>query len=69
MRYVSARIEERNRDEMYRIFVTKSLQLNPQNKYITIDYIDMFKPQKIDNRSAEQVVVDLMKEAGLNFGE
>ena len=67
MRYVEARLEEYNRDEAYRIFVTKSLQLIPQSKWIGKDYMDSLHPKHVDNRSAEEVVIDVMKNAGLHF--
>lgn len=67
MRYVEARLDEYNRDETYRIFVTKSLQLIPQNKCLTKDYADLLHPKQEDNRSAEEIVIDVVKKAGLHF--
>lgn len=68
MRYVEARVDEFSRDKAYRIYVTKSLKLIPQSKYISKDLEDLFAPQKIDTRTAEQITIDVMKKAGLNFG-
>ena len=68
MRYVEARIEEYNREEAYRIYVTRSLQLVPQNSYITIPFTDILKSKVIDNRTGEEIVTDVMKRAGLKFG-
>lgn len=67
MRYVLARLEENNREEAYRIFVTKSLQLIPQNKYLTMDYVDTIKPKKIDNKTGNEIVIDTIKKAGLRL--
>lgn len=67
MRYVEARFDEYNRDEAYRIYVSKSLQLAPQDKYITKNYTDLLKPKKIDTRSGEDIVSDIMLKAGLKF--
>ena len=69
MRYVEARIEENRRDEAYRIFVTKSLQLIPQSMYLTTDFKDVLKPQEADNRTGDEIAADVMKAAGLSFGE
>lgn len=69
MRYVEARIDEYNREEAYRIYVTKSLQLIPQNKHLTKDYGEIMKPQKIDQRSGDEIAIDIMRKAGLKFGE
>lgn len=68
MRYVLARIKQNNRDEAYRIYVTKSLQLAPQNKCITKDYTEFANPQKVETRSGGQIVLDVIKKAGLKFG-
>lgn len=68
MRYVEARIEEYRHEKAYRIYVTKSLQLAPQNRYLKVQYDDMLKPQKEDLRTGNEIVADIMKRAGLNFG-
>lgn len=65
MRYVNARIDEFSRDEAYRIYITKSLQLIPQSKHLTKDYTDLFEPQ--DERTGEDIVSDIMLNAGLKF--
>lgn len=67
MRYVEARFDEYNRDEAYRIYVSKSLQLIPQDKYLTKNYSDILKPEQKDNRSGEDIVSDIMLKAGLKF--
>lgn len=69
MRYVEARIDDFNREEAYRFYVTKSLQLMPQNKYITASYQDVLKPKKVDNRTGDEIAMDVMAKAGLKFGE
>lgn len=68
MRYTIARFEEYEREMAYRIFVTKSLQLIPQSKWLNTDYENIIKPQKIDKRSGEEVALDVIKKAGLRFG-
>lgn len=67
MRYVEARIDEYNREEAYRIYVSKSLQLAPQGKWLTVSYMDILKPQKVDDRNGDEIVSDIMKRAGLKF--
>jgi hypothetical protein len=68
MRYVEARIDEHNREEAYRIYVAKSLQLAPQSKYITASLEEVLNPKKVDTRSGEQIVADTILGAGLKFG-
>ena len=68
LRYVEARLDEHDREEAYRIYVTKSLQLAPQNKYVTVSFEECLKPRKVETRSGEQIAADIIKHAGLNFG-
>lgn len=69
MRYVEARVDENNRDDAYRIYVCRSLQLIPQNKYISKDFKDILIPEEKDVRTADEIITDVMFKAGLNFGE
>jgi len=69
MRYVEARIEEDSREEAYRIFVTKSLQLIPQSMYLTTNFEDILNPQAVDIRTGDEIAVDVMNAAGLSFGD
>lgn len=68
MRYVEARVDDFSRDEAYRIYVSKSLQLIPQNKYVAKDLKEIFHPEMSDNRTADEIASDVLKKAGLNFG-
>lgn len=69
MRYVEARITEYVRDETYRIYVTRSLQLAPQNKSIAPTYSELINPKKEPEQTGEEVVLDIMTRAGLKFGD
>ena len=68
MRYVEARIEEFDREEAYRIYVTKSLQLAPQQGYIKESYYDIMS-EKTDTRTADEITIDIFKGAELRFKE
>lgn len=61
MRYVNARAGEQNREETYRFFVTESLRMLPQNKYIGKSYIELLKPVKVETRTGEQVADEVAK--------
>lgn len=67
MRYVEARIDENNREEAYRIYVTNCLQNAPQGKYITKSWYDIMNPKKDDGKSAEEIAIDVISRAGLSF--
>lgn len=61
MRYVNARADEQNREETYRLFVTESLRMLPQQKYIGKSYIELLKPVKVETRTGEQVADEVAK--------
>ena len=71
MRYVEARIDEYNREEAYRIYISKCLQLVPQQKYVQSSYTDILKSmyEKPETRTGDEIVTDIMKRAGLKFEE
>jgi len=69
MRYVEARAEEDDRELTYRIFITRSLQLIPQNKYLKKDFYEYLNPVVEDNRSGDEIALDIMHRAGLHFEE
>ena len=61
MRYVNARADEQNREETYRLFVTESLRMLPQQKYFGKSYIEFLKPVKVETRTGEQVADEVAK--------
>lgn len=69
MRYVNARFEQEDREFAYRIFVTKSLQLIPQQKYLTRNFDDILNKSVLDKRSGDEIAADIITNAGLSFGE
>lgn len=65
MRYVLARAKERRRDYAYRIYISDSLFYQSQQKRLDIRWEDMIKPRKVEHRTGEQIVADVIKSAGL----
>ena len=68
MRYVEARLDEYLRDKTYRIYITRSLQLIPQSKYITANYTDLIEPKEEDTRTGDEIALDIINRAGLIVG-
>lgn len=61
MRYVNARADEQSREETYRLFVTESLRMLPQQKYIGKSYTELLKPAKVETKTGEQVADEVAK--------
>lgn len=61
---MEARINEYNREETYRIFVTESLRFAPQDKVLNKSYVELLKPQKIETRSGKEVADEVAEKLG-----
>lgn len=56
---------ERQETMAYRIYVTESLRLIPQGKYLTQGFGDMLRPKTIPDMDGDAIVADVVKRAGL----
>ena len=52
---------------MYRAYVTDSLQLAPQNKALMKRWIDSIKDVTPDNRTGDEVALDVIRRLGLTM--
>lgn len=60
MRYVVSRLNEKNREMAYRIYLTDSLHLYAQNKYLPERWCDLINNKvERDDRTADEVISDL----------
>lgn len=57
------------RDWTFRHYVSNSLKLIPENKYIQPTLYEVLNPQPEDDRTADEIVLDIMTRAGLKFEE
>lgn len=67
MQYCAACAEEEAIKTAYEVYVTESLRLAAQSKYIATPFVEMIHgaPKKVDNRTAEEVVADICESAGI----
>ena len=61
-------MEDFNRDETYRFYMSRSLQLAPQGKNLVKSYQEILNPVPEDTRTGDEIVKDIMKRAGLSYG-
>lgn len=52
----------------YRIYVTDCIFYQGQNQHLTSRFIDLIN-KKVDNRSGDEIAIDVIKKAGLRFKE
>lgn len=71
MRYVLARLQAEIRDRTYRIYITESIFAHGENKRLTAHYSDMIKnvSQKCDNRTGDEIALDVIERLGLRVEE
>ena len=56
------------KDTAYRAYVTNCLKLiaeNTGNISLKLRYYDIINPKKVDNRTGDEIVADIIKRAGL----
>ena len=56
------------KDTAYRVYVTDCLKLiaeNTGNISLKLRYYDIINPKKVDNRTGDEIVADIIKRAGL----
>lgn len=64
-RYVVARLEDENREMIYRFFVTQSLRLLPQNKYLTKNLFEMLGDIPEETRTGDEIAQEFIAMSGL----
>lgn len=64
MKYVVASYESHIDDLKYRHYVANSLQANPQGKWITATFEEVLNPKPVDNRTGDEIVIDMIKKHG-----
>lgn len=65
MSYALARIEQQSRDELFRVYVARSLQAIPKGKYVEDQYTDLAYPLPVDPRSGDEIAEDVIRRLGL----
>lgn len=60
-----AKYVEYRQAQAYRIYITDSLFYMGENKRLTKRYAEALKPQKIDNRSGDEIALDVIKRLNL----
>lgn len=53
----------------YKVYVTKSLQLNPENKYLTKNYVDIIFGINEKPIDGDAIAEDIILRAGLKVGD
>lgn len=66
MRFVHARIAQDGEEYTYRVYMSDAIHNYAQGKYSNYRWADVLD-MKIDMRSGNEIVEDVMRQAGLTF--
>lgn len=55
------------RDWIYRHYVANSLRMLPERKYYQTTLKDMLDPPPVDNRTAEEITEEVLKNTGITL--
>ena len=66
---MDARVQKEYRDETYRIFISETLRLLPQNKTLKMSYNDIVnkKEEKTDTRTGKEVAEQAAQKMGIKI--
>lgn len=53
----------------YKIYISDTLYHQAQNQRLTVRFIDILDQKPIDNRSGDEIALDVIQKAGLRFKE
>lgn len=67
MAALPAALRELAEQAAFRVYITDTLFAMGNNQRLTQRYADLIKPRKIDNRSAEQIVDEVVKRSGITI--
>ena len=62
---LTEKIKERNNSKRVTSYICKSLQLIPQGKYLSEDIFSMFDDKPKKERTAKEIVEEVVEKAGL----
>ena len=60
-----ARVEQRQADEVFKVYVASALQAAPQGRYVSADYWKLSHPAPADPRSGDEIAADVVSRMGL----
>jgi hypothetical protein len=64
---VRAKCTEDDERMAYRAYVTESLRLQGENKYIQRSWMDIINPKPVDTRTGDEIALQVIKNAGLHY--
>ena len=67
-----SKVNQQAKDTAYRVYITDCLKLIAENtanisrgQYMKSRYYDVIRPAKVDTRTGDEIVEDIIKRAGL----
>lgn len=67
MKYAKARFEDYNEDFIYKLYIADSINLIPDQKKLVERFINILHPKIEDNRSGDDIALEVIKDLGLRM--
>lgn len=64
---MTAKLNEHIADEIYKRYIADSLYYQGHGKVLTTMYNDLIDPKPVDNRSGDEVAMDVINKLGLKY--
>lgn len=68
---MKAKLDADAEERLYREYITESLRMSVDHKYITVSWADMVNDalnKKTFNKTGDQIAYEVIRAAGLKFG-
>ena len=60
-----AKCEQDDEERSFRLYMTEIVRLYGENKTLTKSWLDIIDPKPVDNRSGDEIAVQVVQDTGL----
>ena len=60
-----AKCEQDDEERSFRLYITEIVRLRGENKTLTKSWLDIIDPKPVDNRSGDEIAVQVLRNTGL----
>lgn len=67
MKYAKARYEDYREEFIYKVYMTDSINLIPDQAKLVDKFIDLLNPKIVDTRSGDEIAMEVIQNLGLRM--
>lgn len=65
LKYAISRFNHEQKEMAYMVYMTDTLYYKAKNQMINTRFVDMIEQKNVDNRTGDEIALDIIKKAGL----